>query len=74
MAVKVEVRESESGAKDFPKLMISKSGTVVYFSEPECGTVMCRGSRTDGEEGAHSNAWHMHYFTDFHGSITLSNE
>ena len=73
MAVKVEIKESESGIKDFPKLMVSDVGNIVYFSKPKSGTLLRKGVGVTSE-GEHRDGWAMENFTDYPHSITLSNE
>lgn len=72
--MKVVINNSnEKKELPFPKLMISKdSGTVVLFSEDGIGTQL---NRVDyAFIGTHSRSWAMKLFTDFTGSITLSND
>ncbi len=76
--MKVVINNSnEKKELPFPKLMISKdSGTVVLFSEDGIGTQLNVDiSRVDyAFIGTHSRSWAMKLFTDFTGSITLSND
>lgn len=57
----------------FPKLMVAKDGLVVLFKRTEIGVVV---HAPDGcwMMGDHSDGWYMEEFTDFTGSITLSND
>ena len=68
--IKLVVKQSTSDI-DFPKLMISETGLVVLFSSSKLGTVI-RGDRLWGA-GEHSVIWIIDMFTDFDGTITLSN-
>lgn len=67
--VKTPTRAKE---KDFPKLMISKNGTVVLFSKSCVGIAVNTTSNYD--IGYLSEEWFMGNFTDFTGTVTLSND
>ena len=58
--------EQELNVKPFPKLMISKMGTIVFFSKYDEGICIKRGK--------YLTTWDMSYFTDFTGSVTISND
>ena len=64
--------------KPFPKLMVNKEpeyDLIILFSDKDNGTVISDND-TDSpyEVGYYSKAWEMQDFTDFEGSITLSND
>ena len=64
----------------FPKLMRTlDNGTIVLFNEPCIGTVIV--PPVEGYhravlqyEGYYSTTWHMDYFEDFKGKVTLEND
>jgi hypothetical protein len=74
--MKSTITENTSKAElPYPKLMAyySESGTiVVLFTGPARGTVI-HATDTQHTIGQHS-VWAECSFTDFHGSVTLSNE
>lgn len=64
---------NEKKEKPFPKLMVTAEGMVVAFKDKGIGGIVY--SVSDCEPvGYISNTWIMKNFTDFNGSITLSNE
>lgn len=72
MAVKVEVNEKK--LKNYPKLMVSDDGCKVLFIETEVGVCVDKGNNPLNYIGEYSDRWAENEFTDFTGSITLSNE
>lgn len=70
MAVNVEVNQLNKNELPFPKLMKTKRGSIVYFTEPKCGFALTYAS---GEPHWHQG-WVMDDFEDLTESITLSNE
>ncbi len=66
--------EPEPVEKPFPKLMICfESGLIVLMASPKNGVVV--GKPTDIYHiGQYSEIWYMNNFTDFTGSVTLSND
>ena len=68
--IESKVKQSTSDI-DFPKLMISETGLIVLFSSPKLGFVV-KGDDL-WKAGEHSETWIIDVFTDFHGSVTLSN-
>ena len=72
--MKVEVKQPEEKTP-FPKLMIgTTSQCIVLFRSPKTGVVVYQGKHYDYPLGFDSGAWDMEYFTDFNGSVTLSND
>jgi len=68
----IKSKVSLASKNDYPKIMKSKnSGLVVLFSKSELGTVILGNELHDC--GEFSDDWDMSSFTDFDGSITLSN-
>ena len=55
--------------KDYPKLMVADDLLIVLFLEYEVGTII----KPVAMRGHHLKTWDMSEFTDFDGSITLSN-
>lgn len=69
MATKVEIAKAEEAKPiGFPKLMIGLQGTLVWMVREERGIEM-----KHPEAGIQYN-WAMNLFTDFTGSVTLTNE
>ena len=60
--------------KPFPKLMSTKNGYVVFFVEDGKGLCLAIPSGFQDKIGDFDEAWNMAGFTDFEGSITLSND
>lgn len=72
--MKVEVNEKkEVHETPFPKLMITKKGTLVLFYDKNVGTCMV-SIDSNSEVGRFDTDWDMSSFKDFNGSITLSNK
>ena len=57
----------------FPKLMVAYDGLVVLMTNNDVGTAVHQG-KSAHEVGEHRKDWAMHHFTNFNGSVTLSNE
>lgn len=74
MKVKIKENKGSSVGTPFPKLMISESGTIVLFQESDKGVCLKDGCLTFKKVGQYTNDWSMHYFTDFDGKVTLSND
>ena len=55
---------TEQEAITFPKLMISRKGTVVLFSKPQVGTVIVKGEGGGTDFAEHDKSWIMSLFTD----------
>jgi hypothetical protein len=65
--------------KPFPKLMITNEyatvrNRIVLFLNEKVGTCLQVGSADTREVGEYVTTWDMEMFTDFNGSITLSND
>lgn len=60
-------------SKPFPKLMITKIGTIVLFTQSSVGICVSKGD-SDNRVGAFFNNWDMSQFTDFNGTVTLQND
>ena len=72
--MKVEVNETEkNGETPFPKLMISKNGNIVLMTSNEVGTLVKSADKIY-KPGKPNNGWIMAAFTDFHGTVTISND
>lgn len=61
----------------YPKLMVSKTGIIVWFTKVSEGT--CVGKLKDSSTmwcnlGKYSTDWDDSRFTDYNGVITLQNE
>lgn len=57
----------------FPKLMVSNNGNVVLFVNSQEGFCVYSSPEFDRLFGLY-DTWNISDFTDFNGSITLSNE
>lgn len=58
--------------QNYPKLMISDTGSVVLFSIKGCGTLIkCSNGNIIGHM---SERWDMEEFEDYHGTVTLQNK
>lgn len=66
-AIKITEKDSE-----FPKMMIGDDGQVVLFSCTGIGVVVTSGG--EDELGEYSEYWEMDRFSDFTGSVTITNE
>jgi hypothetical protein len=55
----------------YPKLMKSNNGKIVLMTVRGEGMVLFDEGYT--KAGHYSNEWIMHNFSDFHGTIALSN-
>jgi hypothetical protein len=67
---------SVSDARDvlpFPKLMITKEGTIVLFADNISGTVLVTTRRSVQPIGYYSDGWALSCFHDFYGTVTLEN-
>jgi hypothetical protein len=66
--VKSTIEQKKSGL-NFPKLMISGEKRIVLFYAP------CKGTELHlvDEVGFYTDSWDMECFSDYEGSITLSN-
>lgn len=67
---------SGSTKPEFPKLMVSKKGTVVLFTKLGAGCVVGFTEGADESEytlGQYSATWATFNFEPFEGEVTLSN-
>ena len=69
--INVKVSDKEERENDYPKLMVDEYGMIVLFAGHKVGMVVETDSREDC--GHYSESWDMSWFTEFDGSITLSN-
>lgn len=73
--IKAEISEKKKEpVNEYPKLMIHQDGSIVLFIEYGAGTILFNARLHGMDVGKFSPIWVMENFTDFHGSITLSNE
>ena len=68
--IKSTVKQSTSKV-EFPRLMVGTTGVVVLFSSAGIGSVVERAAHW--REGDYSKTWDPDAFTDFTGTLTLSN-
>ena len=72
--IKVTVSEQKpQSEKPFPKLMISKKGTIIFFHKPKYGFVIQAGENSKNTIESDPKDWAMELFTDFNETITLQN-
>lgn len=69
--MQVEVKE-ESKVIPFPKYMISTKETIIFFHNEKSGMVIHAGKDKSVYVGEYSNDWNYTIFTDFKGSITIT--
>ena len=65
--------EKKQEPKPFPKLMISETGNIVLFSEPDFGTLIVPSSTIGKEIGYWQKSWATEFFTDYNEPITIQN-
>lgn len=70
--MKVTVNKAEVKEIQFPKLMISKDGNIVLFTELDVGTLI-KGEVGMNRGGDHYDGWNFENFHDYVGTITLEN-
>jgi hypothetical protein len=71
--MKAVINEKETKSETpFPKLMIHDDGTIVYFNSPSYGMTLF--PKAGSSHGYISNSFSMKRFSDFTGTITLSND
>jgi len=69
--MKVEVNENKAvEKKPFPKLMVS-GDCIVYMIRAQCGVALSNDKYVALE---YDDEWIMSKFTDFNGTVTLSND
>jgi hypothetical protein len=69
--IKSQVNEDERNGNDSPKIMTTGRGNVVLFTGYSTGMVI--KNTIDYQVGWYSQQWNMDDFTDFNGTLTLSN-
>ena len=74
MNVQVNTTKQEKKSKPFPKLMSTQSGYIVFFSKSRCGMCLHKPTNSIDVIGEYYTEYSMADFTDFEGSITLSND
>ena len=65
------VKEYAVLGNEYPKLMVAGGGLIVLFCGDEHGAVI--EPNDIWECGYYSRDWNMDEFTDFNGTVTLSN-
>ena len=65
--------EKKQEPKPFPKLMISETGNIVLFSEPDFGTLIVPSHTIGKEVGFYHESWRAEEFTDYNEPITIQN-
>lgn len=59
-------------SNQYPRLMKSNKGSIVLFTRSKVGSVIKESDNSGFSLGEHSNDWLMSEFTQFYGSVTLS--
>jgi len=73
--MKTEVIYNDEKQKNpFPKLMIAKTGAIVFFAKPKVGQCLLQDESGNNKIGEVFNGWNMSVFKDFDGKITLEND
>lgn len=73
--MKAVIKENQTKTeKPFPKLMIANDNQIVLFSETGIGVVVYKSGTCPYQIGYHHKFWHMPDFTDFNGTVELSND
>ncbi len=76
--ITTESTEYRKKKASYPKLMIAKNGGVIVLMTAEkgnegTGTVLYGGKTTFRATGHYSKTWAMERFSDYDGSVTLTN-
>ena len=66
--------EEVKAERPFPKLMISKWGSIVIMVKSARGYCVFVGEESGQCIGEYSYGWDMNVFSDFTGTIELSND
>lgn len=70
--MKVTIKnENESSEIKYPCLMQTSEGSIIFFYEEDCGTVI---KHTEYKAGSYHTDWAMRLFTPFTGTVELSND
>lgn len=76
--IKTKVKKTKNKKCDkYPKLMISKSGSIVRMIKYGQGALIVRGTGGNASTSdlfVNNSDWSMSKFEDFEGEITLSNK
>ncbi len=64
----------DSGDKPFPKLMICIHTGLIVLMTDECSGTFVGNQSKIYPFGHYSDTWNINHFTDFTGSVTLSND
>ena len=72
----MEVTVSNVGRAErkYPWIGIAEGGELVLFVGDSEGVAVDNGPREGDEVGHYSSTWRMDAFTEFKGSVTLSND
>lgn len=71
MKIKVTPKSS-TDEKPFPKLMISKDGSIIFFQRESLGICLQASNNSFFSEVSH--IWDMELFQDFDGKVELEND
>lgn len=66
MGTSIKIDAPQENEIRYPKLMSTEAGRVVWMTSRGEGMALC-------SPYIFSSSWDMTQFTDFHGSVTLSN-
>lgn len=73
MNIKIKPTEKKV-VNQFPKLMFTDEGYVVYFTDESCGICLQKPPHCVDIIGGYSEIWVMDGFKDFNGEVILSNK
>jgi len=68
------VRRDKNGDIIFPCLMTAPNGSIVLFNGPKRGVSVMEDEYKFRTIGFYAETWHIDNFTDFSGTVTLSND
>lgn len=71
MSVNVKLTKAARKKAEYPKLRVGQSGIVVLFVDKTTGTVV--RETMEYTLGTYLTDWAENHFTDFNGSVELSN-
>ncbi len=60
--------------KPFPKLMVGNRSGIIVLMVKSCAGTVVGNPASDFPLGTFSSTWTLEYFTDYPGTITLSND
>jgi hypothetical protein len=74
MAISSIKKDTEDKPVSFPKLMTTKSGTIILMTSKTQGAVIHEDTGGIHPLGYYSSSWGIQNLFDYEGSVTLSNK